>query len=237
MTATSPSIPTAPVLQPPPLFAPVAPCIYRSATPPPSSHAFLSTLHLKTILSLTSELPSTSLQSYARKNGIRFIHFGPYSSSFPQASSASASAPFSLPAFASSSSLFNSTAATTTASPPTIAAPISSTITTETLKDSLQLLLDSSNHPILVTDTSGIQETGILLACLRKLQRWNFATILVEYRNFAGNRARAANERLIEMFDTDLITLPQQEDLPAWFAQQVAWDEDELDRRRMGEML
>lgn len=193
---TQPSIPTAPLLHPPPLFAPVAPCIYRSSTPPPTSHLFLSTLHLQTILSLTSELPSTSLQSYARKHGITFIHIGPSSLLL--------------------SSHFSS----------------STTTSSETLKDSIQLLLDKRNHPILVTETSGIHEIGILLACLRKLQRWNFATILVEYRNFAGNRARAANERLVEMFDTDLITLPEEENLPGWFREQIGWDEEEVDRAR-----
>ncbi|KAN0060438.1 hypothetical protein ACQY0O_007768 [Thecaphora frezii] len=204
---THPSTPpaTAPLLHPPPLFAPVAPCIYRSATPTPSSHAFLETLQLRTILSLTSELPSPTLSRFAKKHRIRFVHFGPSSSSLS-----------SLPA------------------PPSHLPGTTSgrleILTTETLKDSLELLLDRRTHPVLVTDTSGIHEIGVLLACLRKLQRWNFATILVEYRNFAGNRARAANERLVEMFDTDLIALPEEEVLPRWFKQQVEWDEDEVDK-------
>lgn len=106
----------------------------------------------------------------------------------------------------------------------------SSTLTEELVKDSLQILLTSSYHPVLVTDTSGIHEIGVLLGCLRKLQRWNFATILLEYRHFAGNRARATNERFVEMFDTDLITYPEDEQLPYWFKEQIHADDAELDQ-------
>lgn len=82
---------------------------------------------------------------------------------------------------------------------------------------------------MLVTDTSGIHEIGVLLGCLRKLQRWNFATILLEYRHFAGNRARATNERFVEMFDTDLIAFPERDSLPTWFREQIDADDAQLD--------
>ncbi|WFD33356.1 protein-tyrosine-phosphatase [Malassezia cuniculi] len=84
------------------------------------------------------------------------------------------------------------------------------------VKDSLEILLDARNYPALILDTAGIFETGTLVGCLRKMQGWNFASILVEYRSFAGSRARSANERFIEMFDTDLVTLPPEEYLPDW---------------------
>jgi len=89
--------------------------------------------------------------------------------------------------------------------------------------------LDRTNHPVLIMDTSGIQETGVLVGCLRRMQRWDFASILVEYRSFAGARSRVVNERFIEMFDTDLTTLPPAEKLPFFFAEHLRQDEDELD--------
>ena len=67
------------------------------------------------------------------------------------------------------------------------------------IKDGLETLLDTRFHPVLVLDTAGIFEAGTLLGCLRKMQGWNFASILVEYRSFAGSRSRSANERFIEV--------------------------------------
>ncbi|KAK0540078.1 hypothetical protein OC842_000652 [Tilletia horrida] len=97
------------------------------------------------------------------------------------------------------------------------------------VKDGLEIILDKKNHPVMIMDTSGIQETGVLVGCLRRMQRWDFASILVEYRSFAGTRSRTVNERFIEMFDTDLTNLPPQEDLPPFFSEHLLQDEEELD--------
>ena len=56
------------------------------------------------------------------------------------------------------------------------------------------------------------------MGCLRRLQHWNFSSIIVEYRAYAGNKARYVNEQFIELFDIDWITLP--ETLPAWWIEQ-----------------
>ncbi|KAJ9475535.1 putative tyrosine-protein phosphatase OCA1 (putative) [Pseudozyma hubeiensis] len=211
-------IPTASVVEPPALFASVAPIIYRSATPTPSNHSFLRTLQLRTILSLTAELPSPSLVAFCQRHNIQFLHFGLRRWGSASLTSSSSSSPPASPML-DLSFLHTSTLTTTSSSP---------TLTEDLVKDSLQLLLTSSHHPILVTDTSGIHEIGVLLGCLRKLQRWNFATILLEYRHFAGNRARATNERFVEMFDTDLITVDR-EAAPRWFREAMERDDAELE--------
>ncbi|SJX65582.1 related to OCA1-putative protein tyrosine phosphatase [Sporisorium reilianum f. sp. reilianum] len=212
-------IPTAALVEPPALFASVAPQIYRSATPLPSNHSFLRTLQLRTILSLTAELPSPSLTAFCKKHSIRFLHFGLRRWGTSDLSSAN------LPPSAPTDDPPLDLSFLHTTSPATPHTPL----TEQLVKDSLQILLTSSYHPVLVTDTSGIHEIGVLLACLRKLQRWNFATILLEYRHFAGNRARATNERFVEMFDTDLIAFPEREALPTWFRELVDADDAELD--------
>jgi len=56
------------------------------------------------------------------------------------------------------------------------------------------------------------------MGCLRRLQHWNFSSIIVEYRAYAGNKARYVNEQFIELFDIDWITLP--ESLPTWWIEQ-----------------
>ncbi|CAI2176046.1 12097_t:CDS:2 [Funneliformis geosporum] len=91
-------------------------------------------------------------------------------------------------------------------------------VSEELIKDGLEMALDVENHPILVMCTSGIHETGTFVGCLRKLQNWNFNSIVAEYRCYAGNKARYVNEQFIELFDMDLITLPH--NLPSWFLEQ-----------------
>ncbi|TPX31858.1 hypothetical protein SmJEL517_g04919 [Synchytrium microbalum] len=100
-------------------------------------------------------------------------------------------------------------------------------VSEELIKDGLELILDKANYPVLVMCTSGIHETGIFVGCLRKLQRWNFNSIVVEYRSFAGNKARYVNEQFIELFDLDLVTIPQNQ--PLWFLdqQRTMAEEDE----------
>ncbi len=53
-----------------------------------------------------------------------------------------------------------------------------------------------------------------MIGCLRKLQRWNIVSVFEEYRRFAAEKSRVQNEQFIELFDTDLVNIPQQ--APAW---------------------
>eukprot|EP00796_Vickermania_ingenoplastis_P003782 gene3782-2673_t len=69
----------------------------------------------------------------------------------------------------------------------------------------LEILLDSSHYPLLITCPKGRYRTGIVCGCLRKIQRWNLVSILEEYRRYAGDKSRAENEEFIELFDTDLV--------------------------------
>ncbi|ORX56739.1 protein-tyrosine phosphatase [Hesseltinella vesiculosa] len=88
-------------------------------------------------------------------------------------------------------------------------------VSEELIKEGLELILNAETHPVLIMCTSGIHETGTLVGCLRKLEGWNFSSIVTEYRSFAGTKARYVNEQFIELFDLDLVTLPRT--LPLWF--------------------
>lgn len=91
-----------------------------------------------------------------------------------------------------------------------------SPVTDELIKEALELILNPDTHPVLVECTSGIHQTGTLVGCLRRLLNWNLASIVNEYRAFAGSlHPRVMNEQFIELFDTDLVTLPAR--LPHWF--------------------
>ncbi|KAI8902826.1 protein-tyrosine phosphatase [Globomyces pollinis-pini] len=94
-------------------------------------------------------------------------------------------------------------------------------VSEELIKEGLEILLNVDMHPVLIMCTTGVQETGCLVGCLRKLQNWNFNSIIVEYRSFAGNKSRYNVEQFIELFDTDLVTLPQK--LPSWFVSPITY--------------
>ncbi|KAJ8659356.1 hypothetical protein O0I10_005071 [Lichtheimia ornata] len=91
-------------------------------------------------------------------------------------------------------------------------------VSEELIKEGLELILNKETHPVLIMCTSGIHESGTLVGCLRKLEGWNFSSIITEYRAYAGTKARYVNEQFIELFDLDLVTLPP--NLPDWLVDQ-----------------
>ncbi|KAJ2785286.1 hypothetical protein H4R18_000610 [Coemansia javaensis] len=106
-------------------------------------------------------------------------------------------------------------------------------VSEELIKDALERLLRSDSHPLLIVCSSGVRETGTLVGCLRKLQHWNFNSIVCEYRSFAGGKAKYTQELFIELFDIDLVTLPP--DLPRWLVDgRRMWAEDQ--RQRFAEL-
>ncbi|KAL3673677.1 hypothetical protein V7S43_001375 [Phytophthora oleae] len=83
-------------------------------------------------------------------------------------------------------------------------------------KEAIQCILDQRRHPILVMCKTGVHFAGTMIGCLRRLQNWSLTSTIDKYRNIAGSvKTRFENEQFIELFDVDLVTLPQQ--LPPWF--------------------
>lgn len=97
----------------------------------------------------------------------------------------------------------------------------------EVIKTSLQLTLRADLHPLLLCDTSGVQSVGVVVGCLRRLQNWNLNSVVNEYRAFAGRKTRYVHEQMIELFDTDLVVVP--EDPPSWYSEQLAMELDDDD--------
>ncbi|KAJ2737908.1 tyrosine-protein phosphatase required for protection against superoxide stress (By similarity) [Coemansia sp. BCRC 34301] len=87
-------------------------------------------------------------------------------------------------------------------------------ITEDMILEAFNLILDKKNHPMAIMCNIGRHRTGTVVGCLRKLQRWNLASIFEEYRRFAGPKVRILNEQFIELFDTDLVRIPV--DPPEW---------------------
>lgn len=98
----------------------------------------------------------------------------------------------------------------------------------EVIKNSLELILRADLYPLLLCDTSGVQQVGIVVGCLRKLQNWNLNSVVNEYRAFAGRKTRYVHEQVIELFDTDLVVVP--DNPPSWYSEQLTMqlDDDQM---------
>jgi hypothetical protein len=104
------------------------------------------------------------------------------------------------------------------------------------VKETLQLLLNKDNMPLLLSCSSGVSATGVVVGCLRRMQVWTLASIFAEcvlpppssipqpqpcpptifrYRFFAGNLAQVEHEQLIEIFDPSCVSA-RAEQFPSW---------------------
>ncbi|KAF9361143.1 hypothetical protein BGX26_005517 [Mortierella sp. AD094] len=225
------------MLTPPEQFGIVEPGLYRSDTLHPSHFPFIRSLNLKTAILLTPELPSRAMSNFFEENQIRLIDLalGSWKNNSNNPSNSSninntSDGQTGQSLTESGSSQSNSVALVTPSVP---AAPFQTSwwkpLSEELIKDGLEMILDANNYPIIVMDTSGIHEIGTFMGCLRRLQHWNFSSIIVEYRAYAGSKARYVNEQFIELFDIDWITLP--DCLPTWWIEQEQmWREEEEER-------
>ncbi|KAK4054548.1 tyrosine-protein phosphatase required for protection against superoxide stress (By similarity) [Microbotryomycetes sp. JL201] len=81
-------------------------------------------------------------------------------------------------------------------------------ITEEVVLHALDIIINKDNAPLMVMCNLGRHRTGTVVGIFRKLQRWNLASILEEYRRYAGPKVRVLNEQFIELFDCDLVSIP-----------------------------
>jgi tyrosine-protein phosphatase SIW14 len=78
----------------------------------------------------------------------------------------------------------------------------------EMVTESLTVISKQNNFPLLVVCKTGKNLTGVVIACLRKLQRWSLISIYEEYRRYAGgSKLQQQHEQFIELFDTDLVPI------------------------------
>jgi tyrosine-protein phosphatase OCA1 len=89
-----------------------------------------------------------------------------------------------------------------------------SPIAEETVVEALHVISNRANLPALVMCHTGKHLTGVVIGCLRKLQRWSFMSIFEEYRRFACGgltqqygQVHQQHEQFMELFDCDLISI------------------------------
>ncbi|RAL47533.1 hypothetical protein DM860_011271 [Cuscuta australis] len=80
-----------------------------------------------------------------------------------------------------------------------------SNIPKSTITEALKVLIDVRNHPVLIHCKRGKHRTGCLVGCLRKLQNWRLASVLEEYKHFAGTKWRENDVCFLEAYDVSCI--------------------------------
>jgi len=96
------------------------------------------------------------------------------------------------------------------------------TLPEEAVIQCLDMMLDPLYYPLLVSCKLGRHKTGMVIGCLRKLMRWSLTSIFAEYQRYAHG-TRLQNEQFIELFDSDLVNIPE---LP------VVWYQELLETHR-----
>ncbi|KAL5120179.1 tyrosine-protein phosphatase siw14 [Pleosporales sp. CAS-2024a] len=78
----------------------------------------------------------------------------------------------------------------------------------------LRLIMDRTNHPILIHCNKGKHRTGCTVACFRRIIGASFSAIIDEYHTYAGAKARLMDEVFFENFDLNNVM---------WHARQEGW--------------
>ena len=77
--------------------------------------------------------------------------------------------------------------------------------------NALKYVLKASNLPVIIMSDEGSNRTGIVVACIRKKQKWNLSCIFEEYRRYDGPKSDLDCEQFIELFDPDLVSVAPEE--------------------------
>eukprot|EP00698_Gefionella_okellyi_P021654 TRINITY_DN7066_c0_g2_i1.p1 TRINITY_DN7066_c0_g2~~TRINITY_DN7066_c0_g2_i1.p1 ORF type:complete len:266 (+),score=27.25 TRINITY_DN7066_c0_g2_i1:38-835(+) len=77
---------------------------------------------------------------------------------------------------------------------------------THTVVQVLQTIIDPANLPLYIHCQDGVRASGIVIMCLRKLQRWNMTAIVAEYCRFTrGAEISRKESEYVESFKADIV--------------------------------
>ncbi|KAI8089983.1 tyrosine phosphatase family-domain-containing protein [Halteromyces radiatus] len=73
----------------------------------------------------------------------------------------------------------------------------------------LQIIIDPENHPLYIHCLDGADVTGLVIACLRKLQMWSLSSALLEFsRNLHTSVISSEESEFVEHFKNFEVTIP-----------------------------
>ena len=73
------------------------------------------------------------------------------------------------------------------------------------MQRALRLVMDRTNHPIMIHCNKGKHRTGCTIACFRRICGLDMDTIREEYHTYAGKKARFLDEVFFENFDINSV--------------------------------
>ncbi|KAK2763995.1 hypothetical protein FQN54_009614 [Arachnomyces sp. PD_36] len=76
----------------------------------------------------------------------------------------------------------------------------------ETILRVLRIVLDKSNHPLLIHCNKGKHRTGCIVACFRKVQGWSLTAAITEYLKYSEPKSRTLDRNFITAFDETTLT-------------------------------
>lgn len=199
------------MLVPPENFGIVEPGIYRSTKLESENFPFLQTLDLKSIIILDTEKPPRALRTFLENNpNLQFFNLGGLKISNHQHTGITSKVDqeeidrdveLRINNFS-----FND--------PKTFANTMSLTrkdqwmlIEKNIVLKTFEIMFDKKNYPMLVIDSS-----ATLIGILRKIQKWNFNSILNEYRIYSGmsTKNNYFAETFLELLQVELIPYEHQ---------------------------
>jgi protein tyrosine/serine phosphatase len=75
----------------------------------------------------------------------------------------------------------------------------------EVIDKVIKLILDPTNHPILVHCNKGKHRTGCVTACFRKVTGWSLEACLAEYDKYSKPKSRELDKVFIARFDASVL--------------------------------
>jgi hypothetical protein len=85
------------------------------------------------------------------------------------------------------------------------------------IKKAMEIILDTSRHPVLICCKNGVYYTSLIVGCLRKIQSWSFSSIVCESKEFSSRYVLDVfSKHFIERLDLSQLKLPIRKLLPTW---------------------
>ena len=69
------------------------------------------------------------------------------------------------------------------------------------IRRAIRTLKDPNAWPVMVHSLRGQSRIGVVIGCLRRMQRWTLAATFEEYRRYAGSAASLLDLQMIELHD------------------------------------
>lgn len=86
-------------------------------------------------------------------------------------------------------------------------------ITSSQITEIISLMCNSNNLPVYIHSVGGGHTTGLVVMCLRKLQRWSTRAMFTEFNQYVADSLESCEEEFLHSFNSTFELPPPR---PAW---------------------